>query len=81
MAGVKTIAKAWIQVLKGTTTAEHRRRSAICKACPMSEHRKFLNLVGDELIQTKGMICKMCVCPLSAKIRSDDGCPLGKWEE
>lgn len=79
MAGIKTITKAWIQVLKGNTTDEHRRRSKICKSCPMAQHRKFLNLVNDELVETKGMICKMCGCPLSAKIRSDETCPLGRW--
>ena len=81
MTKATTIIKAWSEVLKGTTTDEHRRRSAICKTCPMAQHRKFLNLVGDELTETKGMICKMCGCPLSAKIRSDETCPLGKWNE
>ena len=81
MSELKTILKAWVEVIKGNTTDEHRRRSEICKACPMSEHSKFLNLIGDELIETKGMVCKMCGCPLSAKIRSEDTCPLGKWKE
>ena len=73
------ILNAWYEVLKGNTTEEHRRRSKICKSCKHSIHKNFLELIGDELKETKGMVCGLCKCPLSAKIRSTDICD--KWKQ
>lgn len=78
MAGLRTIVKAWSKVVQGLTTDEDKRRSKICANCPHAEHRKLLNLVGDELKETKGMVCNLCGCPLSAKIRSTETCK--RWE-
>lgn len=78
MTKLREIIKAWSKVIDGLTTSEHKRRSKICSACPHAKNKKILNLVSDELIETKGMICDMCGCPLSAKIRSNDICK--RWE-
>jgi hypothetical protein len=77
--GALTIIKAWTNVLNGLTTNEHRRRADICKVCPHAKKRKILDLINDELRETKGMICALCGCPLSAKIRSDEMCY--RWQQ
>ena len=73
-----TITKAWAKVYKGITTSEDKRRAGICKGCDKSEHMSFLDFVNDELKDAKGMVCTICYCPISAKIRSTDKCY--KWE-
>lgn len=73
-----TIAKAWLQVLKGITTEEHRRRAAICNGCESKKYSTFTDFINDELEEVKGFVCGECLCPLIAKIRSTDKCK--KWE-
>jgi hypothetical protein len=74
-----TIIKAWINVFKGITTAKHKERYNVCKYCPSAEYKPYLDFINDELVDVKGMICNECKCPLVAKIRSNDKCPLNKW--
>jgi len=74
MAKPLVIAKAWINVLKGSTTEEHKRRAGICKECKYSKHNKYLDFINDELIEVKGLICTDCDCPLISKIRSTEKC-------
>jgi len=50
-----------------------------CKYCPSAEYKPYLDFINDELVDVKGMICNECKCPLVAKIRSNDKCPLNKW--
>jgi len=72
------ILKAWIEVFKGTTTKEHKRRAAICKGCEFAKHRKYLDFREDGLKEIRGLVCTDCDgCPLVAKIRSTDKCY--KW--
>ena len=73
------IIKAWINVFKGLTTEEHKRKAIICEKCPNREYNKYLDFVDDELKNVKGFICGICKCPLIAKIRSTDKCDLNKW--
>lgn len=68
------IAKAWLNVLKGITTDEHKKRASICKECKHSKHSKYLDFINDELVDVKGLICNDCNCPISAKIRSIEKC-------
>lgn len=77
MTKLGVIGKAWLNVLKGVTTKEHKRRAGICKSCPLAEHSVILDFVKDELVEVKGLLCSDCGCPLSAKIRSTDKC--NKW--
>ena len=71
------ILNAWIKVLKGDTTEEHRRRAEVCKSCPSSKYKKYIDFINDELKEVKGMVCTDCGCPLIAKTRSTDKCY--KW--
>ena len=68
------IAKAWISVLKGNTTEEHKRRASTCKNCPQAKYSKYIDFVQDELKEVKGLKCTDCGCPLVAKIRSTEIC-------
>lgn len=79
MSKIGIIGKAWIEVLKGKTTEEQKRRAEICGGCPSAKHKKYLEFFKEELIQAKGMVCNECGCPLSAKIRSEDDCPKNLW--
>ena len=74
----KIIAKAWVKVAQSITTEEDKRRARICKGCPLSKHKKYLDFINDELKEVKGLVCTDCGCPLSAKIRSEDLCI--KWK-
>ena len=75
---MKEIVKAWFKVLKQTTTEEQKRRSEICKECPQSKYKIYLDFSNDKLSEVKGMVCNDCGCPLVAKIRSNKTCY--KWE-
>jgi hypothetical protein len=77
MTKTTTIIKAWIKVFRHLTTKEDKRRSKICGKCEHAKHKIYLELIDDELKETKGMLCNLCQCPLSAKIRSTDICE--KW--
>jgi hypothetical protein len=57
-----------------------RRRATYCAACPHAKHGKLLAFVKDDLAEVNGAYCNLCKCPLSAKVRSNDICPLNKWQ-
>ena len=77
MGQVFKIAKAWVEVIKGTTTEEHKYRASICKGCSEAKEIKILTLIKDELKDVRGLGCGLCGCPLVSKIRSTDKCY--KW--
>lgn len=79
MSKIAVIGKAWLEVLKGMTTEEHKRRAKICGECTFAKYNAYLDFIDDELKQVKGMVCNDCGCPLVSKIRSTDKCPQGKW--
>ena len=72
------IVKAWLEVIKGNTTDEHKRRASICKGCEHAKYKKYLDFKDTGLEEVKGYICNECSCPLVSKIRSTDKCY--KWE-
>lgn len=57
------------------------KRAAMCASCPFAKQGKLLTFVKDTLTEVQGLYCDQCGCPLSAKIRSSDVCPLDKWNE
>lgn len=79
MVQIFKIAKAWNSVFKGIKTEEHVRRAEVCGGCPSKRYSKFLSYIEDDLKEVEGFVCNECGCPLVAKIRSNDKCPLGKW--
>jgi len=76
---LKVIAKAWLEVFKGTTTDEHKRKADICHTCTKAVYKPYIDFINDELKDVKGFVCGVCNCPLVAKIRSTDKCPKNKW--
>ena len=71
--------KAWIKVKQGLITPEITNRASICEVCPSAKYKKHLDFVDDELKEIQGLVCLECSCPIIAKVRSTDKCPLGKW--
>ncbi|KOS07002.1 hypothetical protein AM493_13895 [Flavobacterium akiainvivens] len=57
-----------------------KQRAAHCAACPHAKHGKLLAFIKDNLTQVEGAYCNLCKCPLSAKVRSTDVCPINKWQ-
>jgi hypothetical protein len=74
------ILKAWIEVLKQSTTDEQLRRANICRKCEYAEHRNYLQFINDKMEDVKGLVCTACDgCPIIAKVRSEAKCEKGKW--
>ena len=79
MSKMVTIAKAWWRVFTSDLNQRDRDRANICKDCTKAVQKKYLDFINDELKEVKGMVCGECNCPLIAKVRSEDRCPLEKW--
>lgn len=79
MSKMVTIAKAWYRVFTSKLSQEERNRANICKDCTSAVYKRFIDFIDDELTEVQGMVCGECNCPLIAKVRSEDKCPLGKW--
>lgn len=56
-------------------------RASICSRCPYAKENKIAKkMVKDSKIKhISGLYCEICGCNLSAKVRSNDWCPKGKW--
>ncbi len=63
----------WFQVLTFRDSKEAKRKRAICHRCPSNKRK--LNWFGSWFIS----VCIECGCPIIAKSRSEDDCPLNKW--
>jgi len=77
----KNITEGWKHYFSGATTAEEKRRAAICEVCPAAMIGSYEKLMPDySLKEIKGLKCGECGCPLSTKIRSkNEQCDLKKW--
>ncbi|QYJ68929.1 hypothetical protein [Flavobacterium litorale] len=78
---VSKILSGWKNYLSKSevTEAIATERAALCAACPHAKQGKLLAFVKDTLKEVEGAYCNQCGCPLSAKIRSNDICPINKW--
>jgi len=55
-------------------------RAHFCAKCPFAVEGLVTDLIDDDIVDIKGMVCDKCHCPLSAKLRSvEESCPIGKW--
>jgi len=79
MGQIFNIIKAWIKVKNKLVNPEIKKRAEICDKCPSARYKRYLDFVDDELKDVQGMVCLECSCPIIAKIRSTDKCPLQKW--
>lgn len=79
---IKAILTGWKNFIDKSEVVEEKakERAAICAACPYAKQGKLLTFVKDTLKEVQGAYCEKCGCPLSAKIRSIDICPIDKWQ-
>ena len=79
---LKEILSGWKNYLTKSkvTEAIASKRAAICTACPHAKQGKLLAFIKDTLKEVEGAYCDKCGCPLSAKVRSNDICPIHKWQ-
>ena len=80
---IKNILTGWKNYLDKSEVVEKiaEERAAICAACPHAKQGKLLTFVKDTLREVQGAYCDKCGCPLSAKIRSSEICPINKWND
>ena len=80
---VKDIINGWKNYLVDDPVIDQvaKERAEICAACPSAKSGKFTAILKDyKLHEIEGKYCGECLCPLSAKVRSEnEKCPLGKW--
>jgi hypothetical protein len=57
-----------------------KARAEICSKCPHAVKGKHEVIRDGRIESLSAMMCKICVCPLSAKLRSpQERCPIGNW--
>lgn len=58
-----------------------KERAKHCAKCDKATMALVPTLIDDEIKDIYGLVCSMCSCPLSGKLRSpDEKCDLGKWQ-
>ena len=79
---LREILTGWKNFIDKTETTEKtaQNRATICAQCPHAARGKLLIFIKDGLKEIQGTYCAICKCPLSAKVRSNDICPLNKWQ-
>lgn len=80
---IDSILTGWKNFIDKSEVVEEiaRERAAICAVCPYAKQGKLLTFVKDSLKEIEGAYCDKCKCPLSAKVRSKDICPMSKWND
>jgi hypothetical protein len=58
-----------------------KTRASICSRCPYAKNSTTMKkvIVDNKTKEIQGMYCDICGCSLSAKVRSNDYCPKGRW--
>jgi len=79
---ISQILSGWKNFLSKTEVSETlaKQRAALCAACPHARQGRLLAFIKDSLTEVEGAYCNKCKCPLSAKVRSNDVCPINKWQ-
>jgi len=79
---ISNILNGWKNYLDKSQITESlaRQRAIVCAACPHAKQGRLLAFIKDSLTEVEGAYCNKCKCPLSAKVRSTDVCPLNKWK-
>lgn len=81
---LQSIVNGWINLMIHNSVTEEvaMTRANICAKCPLAEFSGGVHtvVVDKKTTHIRGMVCKGCGCPLSAKIRSPyEFCPEKKW--
>jgi hypothetical protein len=81
---IKDILSGWKNYIIDDPAIEAmaKQRAKICSTCPQAKEGKFTAVLKDYRIhEIEGLYCGKCLCPLSAKVRSEnETCPLNKWQ-
>ena len=79
---LKLIVQGWANYAFENYKIEQRanERAIICSVCEYARNDVWFDLKDSRIQEISGIACFACECPLSTKLRSDDKCPLGKWE-
>lgn len=77
---MKKIIQGWKAYLKNEKRGLAKNRAKVCKVCEHAIVGTYEKIMKDEIKEIKGLKCKVCGCPLSTKLRSEDSkCPKNKW--
>ena len=78
---LQEILSGWKNYLSKSDVIEAvaQHRALLCDNCPHARQGKLLTFINDSLKEIEGAYCSICKCPLSAKVRSTDICPIHKW--
>lgn len=56
-------------------------RASVCGKCEHAVKGMIAVMIEDEIEDIEGLVCGLCNCPLSGKIRSvESKCEDGKWK-
>lgn len=77
------IASGWTNYIFTDPKVEEKAkiRAKICARCPNAIPGTWSQSLPDHTItEVKGLVCKICTCPLTLACRSESKeCPEGKW--
>jgi hypothetical protein len=79
---IENILSGWENFISKNEVTEElaRERATHCAGCPNLKRGMLLAFIKDDLKEIEGHYCKICKCPLSAKLRSiNEECPIQKW--
>lgn len=82
MAKLTNILKGWGNYVFPKKEVEQlaKARAEICARCPHAEKGKYEVIREGRIREIAGMICSLCACPLSTKLRSpEETCPINRW--
>lgn len=77
------IVGGFVNVAFPNKKVEHlaKARASICAKCPHAKNSEVVKkiVIDNRTKEIRGMYCDVCGCNLTAKVRSQDSCPKGKW--
>ena len=80
---IKNILNGWQNFISKSEVTERLAsdRAMECIGCENAKFSKTIEVfIKDDFEEIEGYLCKLCKCPLSAKIRSvSEKCEIGKW--
>lgn len=86
MINVKEILDGYKNYFVGCDSASQElaeQRAEVCASCEFAKKGLHSAILPDYTIsEVRGLYCRKCGCPLSAKVRSKTSeCPLKKWKK
>jgi hypothetical protein len=79
---ISNILNGWQNFIAKSEVSEKlaKERAAKCAQCPHAKKGKLLAFIKDDLKEIESFYCDICICPLSARVRSElETCPLDLW--